>query len=368
MKKLGILILSMVSLSCGGGYLHAQSQPAQAALQVPILPMEIKFRHATQYFYQAIGDDSRYSQISAVVDDGHSEVILLDRTMNRRAFYSSSQKRIDVLQAHGVDAYQTDVRVESSNPIEGRPVYRIRFQDTRGDQIDWQFIAAEMVQHAKPEVVTQPNDDGFLCIYAPRRATAAVGTAVTIAGRKYSPLASGTDGVQAWYAEDLTTAQIVAGTQILTVQASPSALAEGATWKLRTTGGLESQIVASKDSEGELVMQHNLPDAGYLKYELEQTEEGYRVQSVSLTAQSNTLWLFFDPGLPLLSNHGVDRLNIAFAIAENEETTIARGNLTVHQSRGVERLAWNFEIPESARTSGFETAVNMIPASAYSAP
>lgn len=358
MKKLGISILSMISLFCAGGSLHAQSQ---AAVQVPILPMEIKFRHATQYFYQAIGDGSRYSEITAVADADHSEVILLDRTMNRRAFYSASQKRIDVLQAHGVDAYRTDVRIENSNGIEGRPVYRIRFQDSRGDQIDWQFIAAEMVPHSKPEVVAQPNDDGFLCIYAPRRATAAAGTAVTIAGRKYSTLSSGTNSVQAWYAEDLTTAQIVAGTQILAVQASPSALAEGATWKLQATGGQASQIVASKGSEGEFVMQHNLPDAGYLRYELKQTEEGYRVRSVSLTAESNTLWLFFDPGLPLLSNHEVDRLNIAFAIAENEDTAIARGNLTVHQSRGVERLAWNFDMPESARTSGFETAVNLIP-------
>lgn len=359
MKKLGIAILCIVSLFCGAGYVDAQSQ---AAPQVPILPMEIKFRHARQYFYQAIGDDSRYSQITAVADGDHSEVILLERTTNRRAFYSSSQKRIDVLQAHGVDAYRTDVRIENSSTSDGHPGYRIRFQDIRGEQIDWQFIAGEMVLHAKPEVAAQPNDDGFLCIYAPRRATAAAGTAVTIAGRKYSTVSSGTNGGQAWYAEDLTTAQIVAGTQILTVQASPSALAEGATWKLQATGGQESQIVASKSSEGEFVMQHNLPDAGYLRYELEQTEEGYRVQSVSLTAESNTLWLFFDPGLPLLSKHEVNRLNIAFAIAENEEAAIARGNLTVQQSGGVERLAWNFDIPESARTSGFETAVNLIPA------
>ena len=366
MKKLGISILSVASLFCGAGQLHAQSQPG--ALQVPILPMEIKFRHATQYFYQEIGDGSRYSQITAVIDGDNSEVILLDKTMNRRAFYTNSQKRIDVLQAHGVDAYKTGVRIENSNTTDGHPVYRIRFQDTSGQQIDWQFVADEMVPHTKPQVVTQPNDDGLLCIYAPRRAAAAVGTAVTIAGRKYTALSSSNGSAQAWYAEDLTTAQIVAGTQILTVQAGPSALAEGATWKLRATGGQESQIVASKSSEGGFVMQHNLPDAGYVRYELEQTEQGYRVQSVSLTAQSNTLWLFFDPGLPLLSDQEDNHLNIAFAVAENEVTAIARENVTIHQSRGVERLTWNFEVPESARTNGFETGVNLISEAANSTP
>src|SRR5215469_809332 len=134
MKKLRISILSMVSFCCGGEHLHAQSQPAKTALQVPILPMEIKFRHATQYLYQAIPEDARYSEITALIDGDHCEVILLDKTMNRRAFYSNSQKRIDVLQAHGVDAYRTDLRIENSSTSEERPAYRIRFQDTRGEQ------------------------------------------------------------------------------------------------------------------------------------------------------------------------------------------------------------------------------------------
>ena len=125
MKKLRISILSMVSFCCGGGHLHAQSQPAESALQVPILPMEIKFRHATQYLYQAIPEDARYSEITALIDGENCEVILLDKTMNRRAFYSNSQKRIDVLQAHGVDAYRTDLG--SRIPATPRSVLRIAY-------------------------------------------------------------------------------------------------------------------------------------------------------------------------------------------------------------------------------------------------
>jgi hypothetical protein len=42
------------------------------------------------------------------------------------------------------------------------------------------------------------------------------------------------------------------------------------------------------------------------------------------------------------------------------EAGIARGNVAVHRSAEDESVTWNFETPESVRSDGFVTAVNVI--------
>jgi hypothetical protein len=371
MKNLAVLLSCVVgAVICFAGHAQAQSGAEHAALQAPILPMEIKFRHADQYLIQVIEDDTRYSKIEAVLDSDRSEIILTDKTMNRRAFYSSSSNRIDALQAHGVDAYPASIRIDNALTADSHSVYRIRFQDTYGQSIDWQFVAERVVPHANPEVISQPNDQGVLFVYAPRHASPAAGTLVSIDGKEHAvPTAAAHEVYQGWYSEDLTIAQIVSGTEFLAIVASPSNLNEGAQWKLKEPGGQEREAVVRSVSEGKLVIQQQNQegqDAGGLSYELEINNDGYILRSVSLTAHSNTLWLFFDPGLPLPTDREADRLNIAFNIAENELAAIATGKLTVHQSRGVERVKWEFDAPESVRSNSFESAVSVIPEGAAS--
>jgi hypothetical protein len=365
MKNLAALISCVVTAVVSlAGQAHAQSAAAPATPQAPILPMKIKFRHVTQYFTQGIDDDARYSKIEAVLDPDGPEVILTDKTMNRRVFYSGSTNRIEALQAHGVDAYPAEIRIDNFLTADSYSAHRIRLQDTYGQGIDWQFVSEQIVPHANPEVVSQPNDQGFLVIYAPRRASPAPGTVVTIRGKEHAAPSAPPGAYQGWYAEDLTIAQIVSGTELLAIEASPSNLSEGAQWKLKGPGGQESQVVVKSVADGKLVMEQinqDGHDTGGLSYELQMNNDGYSLRSVSLTAHSNTFWLFFDPGLPLLSNQEADQLNIAFDIAENELAAIATGKLTVHKSPGVERVTWEFDTPESARSNSFESAVSVIP-------
>jgi hypothetical protein len=367
MKNLAVLILCASAAVCLAGRAQAQPRSGNERPQAPILPLEIKFRHVNQYFAQAIEGDSRYSRIEVVFASDGSEIILTDRTMNRRAFYSGSPNRVDVLRAEGADAYTAVIQIDNFPTAGMYFAYRIRFQDTYGQEIDWRFFTQQIVAHADPEVMAEPNDLGFAVIYAPRRASPAAGTVVTIKGREHAALASASGGAyKGWYAEDLTIAQIVSGTELLAIQASPSNLTEGAQWNLKGPAG-ESTVVVKSVSEGKLEMEQTSPDgqnAQLLSYRLETNNDGYYLKSVSVLAHGNTLWLFFDPGLPLPSNQEAHASDIAFNIAENEQATIASGKLTVHKYPGVERIVWQFDTPDSARSSTFESAVNILPESA----
>src|SRR5260370_8944233 len=69
----------------------------------------------------------------------------------------------------------------------GTRLFRIRLHDRIGQVIEWQFVAGQMVPHASPEVISRTDNSGIAIFYAPSRAAAAVGTSLTIGGRKYVP-------------------------------------------------------------------------------------------------------------------------------------------------------------------------------------
>ena len=103
-----------VSLLAFAIFCYASATPAKTASNVltsepPVLPMDIKFRYVSQYFEQSFTDDPRYARIEALVDDGRCDVILLDKTTSREAFYSTSNHEVDVLRANGTDAYITRI-------------------------------------------------------------------------------------------------------------------------------------------------------------------------------------------------------------------------------------------------------------------
>ena len=109
--------------------------------------MDIKFRYIPQYFEQSLEDDPRYARIEAIVDNGRCDVILLDKTTSREAFYSTSDRNMDVQAANGADAYIT--RINFYSLFDGRllPLFLIHFHDQFGQEITWQFVVGDMASH-----------------------------------------------------------------------------------------------------------------------------------------------------------------------------------------------------------------------------
>ncbi len=362
-------IVSITLLTCGLLYkpsvIQAQAPVRALTSEAPILPMNVNFRYVPQYFTQSVEGDPRYARIEALVDEGRCEVVLLDKTMNRTISYSTLSRKVDALKANGVDAYATPIDFEAFTLGHSTPLFRIRLHDRIGQVIEWQFVAGQMVPHASPEVISRTDASGIAFFYAPRRAAAAVGTSLTIGDRKYIPgppqsrYPFGT-----FYASDMTIGQILPVTELWRVESGPVSLAEAAQWRVRGEGGRQ-RILAIKQlyDTGALIDQIELydPDAPEVILTLDRFGDSYSLRLMSATTHGNTLWIFFGPDL-LLPEHQInDKTIVTFAVAENENASIASGRLVVRRVFDTEHLEWQFESPDLAKSGVFVTGVNLAP-------
>ncbi len=111
------IFLLISAILCHASVAQAQAQSNVLTSEPPVLPMDIRFRYVPQYFEQSLKDDPRYARIEAMVDNGRCDVILLDKTTSREAFYSTSNRKVDVLTANGADAYITRIDFSASPTV-----------------------------------------------------------------------------------------------------------------------------------------------------------------------------------------------------------------------------------------------------------
>jgi hypothetical protein len=128
--------------------------------------MNVEFRYLPQYFEQSISDDPRYARIEALLDEDGCDVILLDKTTNREAFYSISKRRVDALAANGRDAYITPIGFTAFQAKDSSPAFVIHFEDQFGNEILWKFAVGEIVPHASPRVIFRTDNSGMGFLYA----------------------------------------------------------------------------------------------------------------------------------------------------------------------------------------------------------
>jgi hypothetical protein len=325
--------------------------------------MDIKFRYVPQYFEQSFTDDQRYARIAALVDGDRCDVILLDKTTQREAFYSASNRWADALAASGADAYTTPVDFAASSTSDTDPRFIIHFYDQFGQEITWQFVAGEIVPHASPEVIYHTDNSGVTLLYAPRRAAGVAGTTVTIAGREHLPALAQSHGAPtAFRATDMTVAQIFPGTDLWSVESNPADIVQAAEWNLSGDGGRQRVLSVNQLSDTEAAVSQiepNNPDAP--RVVLNVVRDTNELRSLSFESHFNTLWIFFGPRLPLPASQTEDITTVTFTIAENEQANIASGELQVRRAVDAEHVLWRFETPNLARGTTFETGVNLIP-------
>ena len=356
---------------CHASTMHAQTPAKRSPPEAPVLPMDIKFRYVPEYFEQSFPDDPRYTRIVALVDQGSCDVVLLDKTTNREAFYSTLDRRVRALAADGARAYTTPIDFTASSTIESYPLFVIRFHDRFGQEVKWQFVAGEVLPHASQQVISRADNSGIAFLYAPRRAAAMPGTALTIAARTYRPESiPSDDALSTFYATDMTVTQILPGTVVWRTEHSLANPLATAKWNPSDDDGRQRRLALEQVSDTEArVDQSNLddPDAPQIVLNLERVTNTYGLRSLSFKAHGNTLWIFFGPPLPLPTHQINDKTTVAFTVAENEQATVARGALGVQRAVDAEYLMWRFDTPSLAKSATFETGVNLIPSASEQA-
>jgi hypothetical protein len=347
---------------CNASPMRAQVS-ATPLTPAPVLPMDIKFRHVPQYFEQSFIGDPRYARIEALVDEEHCDIILLDKTTNREALYSNLQRRVDALAADGVDAYTTPVDFEAASTDDSHPLFLFQFHDQFGQNVTWRFAPGEMVPHASPGAISYTHS-GVTLLYAPRRAPAAAGTILTIAGREYRPASTQShDSFTAFYATDMTISAILPGADLWNIESNAGDIVQPAKWTLTGSGGQRRILVVKQLSEREAAIDQidsNNPDAPHLVLNLVRANGCYGVSSLLLETHGNRLWIFFGPLLPLPARQ-IDKTIVTFTVAENEQANVASGELEVQRTIEAEHLLWRFDTPNAAKGTTFITGVNLIP-------
>jgi hypothetical protein len=363
-NRIASIVLLISAFLCHANVLRAQAQSNVLTSEPPVLPMNIEFRYVPQYFEQSFADDQRYARIEALVDGGRCDVILLDKTTGREAFYSTSNRKVDALTANGADAYITRIDFTASSTVDSYPLFLIHFHDQFGQEVTWQFVAGDMVSHASPEIITHTGNAGISLLYAPHRATAAAGTTLTIADRKYVPISTqSVDMLAAFYATDMTVSEILPGTDLWTVEVSPADIEQTAKWNLGGDGGRQRILEVKEASDTEATVQQtdvNDSDAAQVVLNIVRENDTYGLRSISFQSHGNTLWIFFGSVLPFPARQIDDKTTVAFTVAENEQATVASGELEVQRAVSAEHLFWRFDTPSPAKNATFETGVNLV--------
>jgi len=345
--------------------LWTASVSAAHSLQPPILPLNVYFRWVPQYLEQSVTDDPRYARIEALLDTDGCHVILLDKTTDREAFYSNSKRRVEALAANGGDALVTPIDCEASSPADASPTFLIHFQDRFRNDVSWKFVAGQIISHAEPEVVSRTDNSGIIFLYAPRRASSADGTKLTIADRQYTPKATPSNPAStAFYAPDMTFGQIMPGMDLWTIERSPGDIVQTARWNLAGTGGRLRTLAVKELSPTEASIEQvdaNDSDAPHVVLNLVRVNDAYQLRSLSFESHFNTLWIFFGPELPLPEHQTDDERVVTFTVAENEQANIASGKLEIRSAFDAEHVVWHFDTPSFARGIMLETGVNLIP-------
>jgi len=341
------------------GVVRAQSPEA------PLLPMNVEFRYVPQYLEESISDDPLYARIEALLDENGCDVILLEKSTNREAFYSISKRSVDARAANGWEAYITPIGCTAFWAEDSSPAFVIRFQDRLGNEILWKFADGDIVPHASPKVILRTDNSGIGFLYAPRRAPSADGTTLKIAGREYLPKSKQSDdALAAFYATDMTIGQILPGTDLWAVEGTPADPVQTAKWNVGGGGGRLRTLAVKELSATEVSIEQfdlNDPDAPQVILNVVRVNDAYELRSLSFESHFNTFWIFFGPLLPLPAHEVDDKRIVTFTVAENDQANIASGKLEVQRAVDADHVLWHFETPDFARGITLETGVNLIP-------
>jgi hypothetical protein len=335
---------------------------------LPIVPISVEFRNVSQFFRQDLGQDSKYSSVTAFVDNYANrpwyEMILRERASGTQVYYSNSKATVSALINEGDEAYYSDISYRASGESQSNPSFQIQFQDNSGQSIQWIFKpgpsseSSSAAPSSTAQFLDRPDDHGLVLLRLNQPRKAAAGTAVTVGNTSY-PARS-----DALFSENVLLARIEPTTDNWTVAQTPAQWKVGSRWGLRDSSGQERQIEIQQISGGEIsfrVQDPHDPNSTPMLMVAQQSGGQLALRSLTARNQNDTLKISFEPALPLpASVPAADKNQVQFTIGEDDQQGVASGLVTATRGLGDEHLTWHFSSPDWARALTFDTGVNII--------
>ena len=352
------------------GSLEAQTDARDPAhLDLPIVPMTLRFRFVPQYFVQPIANDIRYSRIEALIGNdsrlSSNEIILTDKTTGTRVFYSNSPKTVTALKQTGANAYNSEIDLNHIEAADSSPAYQIKLHDRYGQNIDWRFIVSPRRTQSEAELLPRPRRLGLVLMNAFHRTPAEPGTTVTIGKETNVVDAASPSGFpQPFYSSGLTIAEIAPVTEFWTVLSSPPRVEKEGKWVLESRSGQRMLLVIDRVSDDQVLINQvdeDEPDLTSTILDVRRFNNNLALHSVSLTNQSQILRISFEPSLPFPACGSTDQTNVRFSVETGNQAVLASGTVLAERSLGAEHVVWRFNAPEWAQSKSFETGVNLVP-------
>ena len=375
-RHLAIALVVGFLFICSIGSAKAQDANANASGEVlPVIPMTVRFRTVPLYFRESFAESSPYASIEALVDDKQSEpwieIVLTDRASATSQNYSNSQRSVSSMTERGEEAYFTPIDFHSEQDANARRVFTFHFVDNAAESIEWRVALDSTSPRADSEATVIPQTDkyGFVLASGIQSAAAVSGSDLRIKNANDTSTSTvelrKSSNSEILYARDVILAEIDPGTEIWSVDSSPTQLQDHARWVLRSSGGRQRLLTIEQASADEIIIKQEdpgFPESASAQLDVRRTAGDLTLHSVTFASQGHEFRISFEPGLSLPAPKTTDASLANFSIDEDQHKNVASGQASVARGVEAEHVTWRMEKPDWAKAQTFETGVNVLSA------
>lgn len=368
---LRISVLAFQLLIVSGSFADAQeTKESKQKLFFPILPVNIEYEFAPQYFSQWIENHPQYSKIEVIVEGRENEklqIALTEKEGDKRVFYSNSESDINTLLTEGKEAYLTKIDYKTSQAVDQQPNHGFGFLDKHKQPVLFRVIPASRPSERGRELIPSAWADGLRLEYRNLATAAGAGTAIQIGDKvieaqpwkeisnpPYFVAYRGTVAI----GRHLGT--LLPGTTKWRVTKQPENLDKGAEWVMLDEKGHTRILRISSKNQNELVIDEVPPKSGknsLVRLIAHQTQNGYNLRTVEIKSRQQDMQITFQPELPLQAVTSAE-FEGRFMINQGEHKNVATGKIVSRHTDGKLSLKWQPDSPSWARSRTLESVID----------
>lgn len=316
MKRMAMMMLIAVLGAA------AVAQEKTAAIAPPVTGLLVHYSYWPEQYVQWVGTELPYSMLALEVDaTGASPVydaVLTERATNARVHYTNVQAIADAARLRGDEAYVTKIEFTRPDAPGTGAVYSLKFTLHDGTPLQWQFVEASDVSDRGSGTSPIPDIKAPAFSYRELGSVAAEGTALQIGDRvsaadvwkeiSYPPYFIAYHGA---VSQGATIVVLGAGDERWTVASAPSALTEGAQWKLTSANERERTLTVEKAEGGQYTIGVSEGMGGPVKQTMDATygPDGWAVERlhyVPAQGEAHAFSLVFSPALTATGTSNAD--------------------------------------------------------------